>query len=92
MGWFLRKSFRVLPGVRINISKSGPRLSVGVPGARASIGMDGKTRIYGGMGPVRYQKAATLGTPANPTSKTSTWVAVLRKLIGGADRGKNEPR
>ena len=61
MGWFFRKSFRLLPGVRINISKSGPRVSVGVPGARASIDMEGKTRLYGGMGPVRYQKTVTSG-------------------------------
>jgi hypothetical protein len=52
MAWFFRKSFRLLSGVRINLSKSGPRLSVGVPGARASIDMEGKTRLYGGMGPV----------------------------------------
>jgi hypothetical protein len=56
MGWFFRKSFRVLPGIRINLSKSGPRLSVGVPGARASVGLDGKARIYAGKGPLRYQK------------------------------------
>ena len=37
MGWSLRKSFRILPGVKLNLSKRGPRLSVGVPGARASI-------------------------------------------------------
>jgi hypothetical protein len=62
MGWFLRKSFRILPGVRINLSKSGPRLSVGIPGARASVDLEGKTRIYGGAGPMRYQKTVTLGS------------------------------
>lgn len=69
MGWFLRKSFRLLPGIRINISKSGPRLSVGVPGACANIDMKGKTRLYGGMGPLRYQKRATLGASGNPRAK-----------------------
>ena len=59
MGWFLRKSFRLLPGIRISVSKSGPRLSVGVPGARASIDMEGKARLYGGVGPIRYQKTIT---------------------------------
>jgi hypothetical protein len=66
MGWFLRKSFRLLPGIKLNISKSGPRLSVGVPGARASIDTEGKTRIYGGMGPVRYQKTVSLGSFPRP--------------------------
>ena len=37
MGWSFRKSLRLLPGIRLNLSRSGPRLSVGVPGARASI-------------------------------------------------------
>ena len=60
MGWSFRKSLRLLPGIRINLSKSGPRLSVGVPGARASVNMQGKARIYAGKGPLRYQKAVTL--------------------------------
>jgi hypothetical protein len=60
MGWFLRKSFRLLPGVRLSVSKSGPRLSVGVLGARASIGLDGKVRVFGGKGPLRYQKRISL--------------------------------
>lgn len=57
MGWFFRKSLCLMPGVRINLSKSGPRLSIGVPGIRASIDTEGKTRIYGGMGAIRYQKS-----------------------------------
>jgi len=61
MGWFFRKSLRLLPGIRVNLSKSGPRLSVGVPGARASIDMRGKARIYGGKGPIRYQKTVSVG-------------------------------
>ncbi len=64
MGWFFRKSFRLLPGIRINLSKSGPRISVGVPGARASIDMQGKTRIYGGKGPIRFQKTLSVGPPS----------------------------
>ena len=56
MGWFLRKSFRLLPGVRLNLSKSGPRLSVGVLGARVSVGLDGRVRIFGGKRSLRYQK------------------------------------
>jgi len=56
MGWSIRKSLSLLPGVRLNLSKTGPRISVGVPGARASVDMSGKARVYGGTGPVRYQK------------------------------------
>lgn len=66
MGWFFRKSLRLLPGIRLNLSKSGPRLSIGVPGARASIDMQGKARIYGGKGPIRFQKAVTLTSQGTP--------------------------
>jgi hypothetical protein len=68
MGWSFRKSFRLLPGIRLNLSKSGPRLSVGVPGAHASIDMQGKARILGGKGPLRYQRGIDL-------------LAVLKRLV-----------
>jgi hypothetical protein len=61
MGWSLRKSFRIFPGVKLNLSKRGPRLSVGVPGARASIDLKGRTRFYAGKGPLRYQKSGRVG-------------------------------
>ena len=48
-------------GIRIDLSKSGLRLSVGVPGDRASIDMEGKASFHGSMGPLRYQKTATIG-------------------------------
>jgi Protein of unknown function (DUF4236) len=83
MGWSFRKSFRLLPGVRINLSKSGPRLSVGVPGARASIDMKGKTRLYGGAGPLRYQKTATLGATVKPKSKGSGLLEFIKGIFSG---------
>jgi Protein of unknown function (DUF4236) len=69
MGWFLRDSFRLLPGIRLNLSKSGPRVSVGLPGVRASVDLRGRARLYGGKGPLRYQKAINV-------------LAALRKLRG----------
>jgi Protein of unknown function (DUF4236) len=62
MGWSFRKSFSLMPGVRINLSRSGPRISAGVRGARVSVGTDGKARLYGGVGPLRYQKTVTTGS------------------------------
>ena len=82
MGWFFRKSFRLLPGVKVNLSKSGPRLSVGVPGARASIGMDGKTRIYGGMGPVRYQKTMNLGASPQQERQGGGLLSFIKGMFG----------
>jgi hypothetical protein len=83
MGWFFRKSFRLLPGVRINTSKSGPRVSVGVPGARASIDMEGKTRLYGGMGPVRYQKTVTISPNNKPSVKGGGFLGFIKGMFGG---------
>lgn len=82
MGWFFRKSLRLLPGIRLNLSKSGPRLSVGVPGARASIDMRGKARIYGGKGPLRYQKTLTIAKEARRSDGGRSLVDILRTLIG----------
>lgn len=83
MGWFFRKSFRLLPGIRINLSKSGPRLSVGVPGARASIDMEGKTRLYGGMGPVRYQKTVTIGTNSKRSARDGGLLRFIKGMFEG---------
>ena len=77
MSWSFRKSHRVLPGIRISLSKSGPRLSVGIPGVRASLDMHGRTRFSGGAGPVRYQKNVTIGQVREdraPASGLLTWV------------------
>ena len=79
MDWFLRKLFSLLPGVKINLSKSGPRLSVGVPGARASIDKEGKAMLYGGIGPVRYQKTLTGGSNRYPAVKGGRFL----KFISG---------
>lgn len=48
MGLYFRKSKKILPGVRINWSKSGPSLSVGPRGAKVSIGKRG-TYVSGGI-------------------------------------------
>jgi hypothetical protein len=80
MGWFFRKSLRLLPGIRLNLSKSGPRLSAGVPGVRASIDLKGKTRIYAGKGPIRYQKTVDIGT--RPRSGNGTgFISLLKRFL-----------
>ncbi len=79
MGWSLRKSWRLLSGIRISLSKSGPRLSVGIPGARASIDMHGRTKIYGGRGPIRFQKSFALGKQiASSQKKTNR----IKEILG----------
>ena len=44
MGFRMRRSVQLLPGVRMNLSKSGIGYSVGVKGFRVSQGADGKVR------------------------------------------------
>ena len=83
MGWSLRKSIRILPGVKINLSKSGPRLSVGVAGARASIDMEDKTKLYAGMGPVRYQKTVTINPNNEPKAKEDGLLGFIKRMFGG---------
>jgi hypothetical protein len=83
MGWFFRKSIRLLPGIKINLSKSGPRLSVGIPGIRASIDSQGKARLYGGMGPLRYQKSITTSPSRKSPIRDEGFCAFVKTLIGG---------
>jgi hypothetical protein len=83
MGWSFRKSLRLLPGIRINLSKSGPRLSVGVPGARASINMQGQARIYVGKGPLRYQKTVSIGSARGPFGKADSMLAFIKRALSG---------
>jgi hypothetical protein len=42
MGWRYHKSVRLFPGVRLNMSKSGPSVSVGVPGFHENFSARGR--------------------------------------------------
>ena len=41
MGWRFHKSFKVLPGVRLNVGKKGISTSIGPKGAKVNIGPNG---------------------------------------------------
>lgn len=41
MGWSFRKRVKILPGVRLNISKTGVGLTVGTKGVSVSVGKKG---------------------------------------------------
>ncbi len=58
MGLRFRRSIRVLPGIRINLSRSGLSTSVGVRGAHVTVG-HGKVR-------------ETVGVPGSGVSYTTT--------------------
>jgi hypothetical protein len=80
MGLFFRKSLRLLPGLRVTLSKSGPRLGFGVPGVRASVDLHGKARLSGGAGPIRYQKSIALGS-VREGSASSGLLSWVRKIF-----------
>lgn len=41
MGWRFQKRIKIMPGVRVNLSRSGVSASAGVPGASVNAGKDG---------------------------------------------------
>jgi uncharacterized protein DUF4236 len=48
MGWRFRRSVKILPGIRLNLSRSGISTSVGVRGAHVTVG-HGKVRTTVGL-------------------------------------------
>lgn len=57
MGWLFRRSVKVAPGVRANVSKSGVSVSVGVRGARVTRGKNGVTTTVGVPGTGLYHRS-----------------------------------
>src|SRR5437867_1427800 len=80
MGWRLRfwRRLRILPGVTVNLSKSGPSLSIGPRGTKVTIGRKGVRQTVGipgsGLFATNYtpwepgeQKLPVGGPPAGPS-------------------------
>lgn len=44
--WRFRRSKKILPGVRLNVSRGGPSVSLGTRGARVNVGRRGVTRTF----------------------------------------------
>jgi len=84
MGFRFQKRISILPGVRINLSKSGVSTSLGPRGADVNIGKDGVTANAGipGTGLSYRQKITGASARAGATTKKSGWLAVLM-VIGG---------
>ncbi|MGA3294266.1 MAG: DUF4236 domain-containing protein [Candidatus Acidiferrales bacterium] len=74
MGWRFRKSFRVLPGVRLNLSKSGLSATVGVAPFHVNVGPRG---VYGdvsipGTGIYNRQRLDTPAVHHDPAKPPAT--------------------
>jgi hypothetical protein len=67
MSWGFRRSVKILPGVRLNFSKTGVGVSVGMPGARLSVSSSCRvTRTLGIPGTGVYHRT-TLNRGTQPT-------------------------
>ena len=69
MGWYMRRSFRIAPGVRVNLSKSGLGLSFGVRGFRVSTGPRG-SYVHMGRGGIYYRQRID-GAPGRPAHRAA---------------------
>lgn len=70
MGFVARKSFKLAPGVRVTVSKSGISASAGVPGARITCNTSGRTtKTVGIPGSGVYYR--TSSTSRGPSSRSS---------------------
>ena len=85
MGFSFRKSFRILPGVHINLSKSGPSLSIGLPGASVSVNTRGEMRFYGGAGLLHYRRSMTMGAAQRSVMRQGA-VASLHKVFSRSNQ------
>ena len=65
MGFRFRKSIKLLPGVRLNLSKSGLSASVGKPGATINLSQRG-TRTTVGVPGTGHSYSDTRKAPADP--------------------------
>jgi hypothetical protein len=68
MGFRFRRSIKILPGIRLNFSRSGVSTSVGVRGAHVTVG-HGKVRETVGLPGTGISYTHVEGTHAEPRSK-----------------------
>jgi tetratricopeptide (TPR) repeat protein len=73
MGFVARKSFKVMPGVRMTVSKSGISASAGIPGARISKNTSGRTtRTVGVPGTgIYHTKSSSSGRSSSRAQKSA---------------------
>lgn len=82
MGFRFRKSFKVLPGVRLNVSKSGTSVSVGGKGATTNFSKKGTRSTLGVPGTgVSYSFKHGSNQGSNRTSGLG-WIVLIFALVG----------
>lgn len=70
MGWRIFRRFSILPGVRVNLARSGPSISVGGRGLTTTFSRRGKRTTVGVPGTgVSYSKTEPWGQTSTPVSR-----------------------
>jgi len=77
MGFRIRKSFKLFPGVKVNVSKKGLGLSAGVKGFR----VNNRGNVNIGTGPVTYQTNLNSQNNKTKSNKSSITKIVLFFII-----------
>ncbi len=78
MGVRFHKSLKILPGLRLNISKSGPSLSLGGAGASLNLGKKGARATLGAPGTgLSYTSSKSYGT----SGSRAFWIVLMLVLI-----------
>lgn len=94
MGWRYRRSVKVLPGVKLNFSKSGVSTTLGVKGARYTIGKNGKRTITAGtpfkglyLQETYNKKTRKRQKKAMKQQKRASRAVQMRQFYGYSDEG-----
>ena len=86
MGFRFRRTVRLLPGLRLNVSKSGVSASVGTRGAWLTFGRNG-TRATVGLPGTGISYTTTSSTDENqnggtaPRRASARWLVVLLTML-----------
>ena len=95
MGWRYRKRIKILPGIHLNISKSGISTNVGVKGANVTFGPKGTYVNTGVPGTGLYRRDSISIPPKrkhtsqsplytdHAIDKAGKFTGIIIKLIGG---------
>ncbi len=81
MGFRFRKSFKILPGIKINLSKSGISTSIGVPGATVNLRGDKTTTTVGLPGTGISYRETSSGESAQETRSGGMGSLLLVALV-----------
>ena len=83
MGWRFRKSIKLIPGVRLNLSKTGVSTSIGRPGATVNIRGRRVRDTVGipGSG-VSYSEETRIGDPDTREPDAPATKTLGRRLLG----------